>query len=489
MKGNDRVGIAVLRYGPWVWGVSLMVGLLAGAGLTRILRPSLAADGSPEIALWMVAPFVALLASIALMPLVLARVWHRHFPDFALGLGGLVVGYYLAGFEGRNPGSGGERVVHALVEYYGFIALVGGLYVVSGTILIEYRGRSTPLTNTLLLGAGALLANIVSTTGASVLLIRPFLRHNEGRAQPLHVVMFILIVSNCAGCLLPIGDPPLYLGFLKGVPFLWTALHLWPDWLVTVLPLLVVFYVMDARLRRRETKSPSVSDARVPIVSPTAGTVRSGLVVRGKRGIACLGLMLVGVMIDPLLERLFGLRGVPIGATFQVLVACSAYLSAPREILSANEFSFFPVKEVGLLFAGIFTTMIPALSYLGTNGARLGITTPTAYYFSTGVLSAFLDNAPTYLNFLQVAMGPHELSSDTIHPFLETREGNLVLRAISTGAVFFGAMTYIGNGPNFMVRAIAQAAGVKMPSFFGFLGWAVVILLPILAVHWLVLIR
>src|SRR3954468_15641792 len=229
MKGNDQAQITIFRYGPWVWGVSLLFGVVAGAGLTRVLRPELDATGAPLIRLWMTAPFVALLASIAVMPLLAKRVWHRHFPDFALGLGGLVVGYYLAGFRAA-PGFGQERVVHALVEYYGFMALVGGLYVVSGTILIDYRGNSSPLTNTMLLAIGALLANIVSTTGASVLLIRPFMRLNEGRVRPIHIVLFIFIVSNCAGCLLPIGDPPLYLGFLKGVPFLWTLLHLWPDW-------------------------------------------------------------------------------------------------------------------------------------------------------------------------------------------------------------------------------------------------------------------
>lgn len=487
MKGDDKAAIFTLGHGPWIWGLSLVLGVVGGMAMSRWLPPEYGSAGEPIIRMWMAAPFVALLASIALMPLLAERVWHRHFPDFALGLGGLVVGYYLAGFRGA-PGFGQGRVVHALVEYYGFMALVGGLYVVSGTIVIEYRGAATPLTNTVLLAIGSVLANLVSTTGASVLLIRLFLRHNEGRARPIHVVLFIFIVSNCAGCLLPIGDPPLYLGFLKGVPFLWTLRHLWPDWLITVLPLLAVFYVTDAALARRERLSPREGDVcPVPISPPPPGPAR--LTIRGRRGVLCLCLMLVGVMIDPLIERLAGISGVPIGATFQVLVACSAYAGTPKEIFSANEFSFFPVKEVGLLFAGIFTTMIPALGYLGANGARLGITTPTAYYFGTGVLSAFLDNAPTYLNFLQVAIAPHEMSSDTIHPFLENSQGHLLLRSISTGSVFFGAMTYIGNGPNFMVRSIAQAAGVKMPSFFGFIGWAVVILLPLLALHWLVLIR
>src|SRR5689334_12732318 len=268
MKGGGRAAIFTMRHGPWVWGLSLVLGVVLGVVGASVLPPAYAAAGDPIIRLWMGAPFVVLLASIALMPLLAKRVWDRHFPDFALGLGGLVVGYYLAGFGGA-PGFGRERVVHALMEFYGFMALVGGLYVVSGTIVIDYRGNSSPLTNTLLLAIGSLLANIVSTTGASVLLIRPFMRHNEGRVRPIHIVLFIFIVSNCAGCLLPIGDPPLYLGFLKGVPFIWTLLHLWPDWLATVPPLLVVFYVVDAALRRRERTTPREGDAcPLPIAAP-----------------------------------------------------------------------------------------------------------------------------------------------------------------------------------------------------------------------------
>jgi Na+/H+ antiporter NhaD/arsenite permease-like protein len=473
MKGNDEVAIFPLRHGPALWILSAVLGLLAGAGLTRILAPLVDGSGVPVVTLAMVIPFGALLAAIAIMPLAANRVWHRHFPDFSLGLGGLVAGYYIFGYAG--PGHAGlEQVFHALLEFYSFIALVGGLYVVSGTIFIELKGRATPLLNTLLLAAGAVLANFIGTTGASVLLIRPLLRANEGRVQPLHVVLFIFIVSNCGGCLLPIGDPPLYLGFLKGVPFLWTLYNLWPDWLATVLPLLVVFYIYDRRLNAREQASSQD---------------RAAVAIRGKRGIVCLVLVVIGVLIDPLIERLAGISGVPIGATLQLVVAALAYKLAPRAILDANEFSFFPVKEVGLLFAGIFLTMIPALGYMGAHGAGLGLGSATSFYFSTGVLSAVLDNAPTYLNFLQIAVGPGELSSATIGPFISTPDGRLLLRAISTGAVFFGAMTYVGNGPNFMVQAIAQSAGVRMPSFFAYIGWAIVILLPILAFHWVILIR
>ncbi len=330
----------------------------------------------------------------------------------------------------------------------------GGLYVgiVRHGAIFSLKRRPSPLLNTALLAAGAILANIVGTTGASVLLIRPLLRLNEGRVRPIHVVMFIFIVSNCGGCILPVGDPPLYLGFLKGVPFLWTAEHLWPDWVATVGPLLVIFFAIDTVLTKRDA-------AAAPPTSEPAGPVPTSLSIKGTPGLLCLVLMLVGVFVDPALERSVGITGIPIGATFQILVAWSAYAFAARRTLRVNNFSFFPVKEVALLFVGIFVTMIPALGYLGTKGPDLGLSSATSYYFATGVLSAFLDNAPTYLNFLQIAMAPHELTADVIHDYIASPVGHLHLRSISTGAVFFGAMTYVGNGPNFMVRSIANAAG------------------------------
>jgi len=473
MKGDDKFNESGLRmrHGPILWAVCALAGLIVGALMTKVLVPELDEAGKPIIKLVLVAPFAALLASIALMPFVSQRVWHRHYPDFAFALGGMVAGYYLAAFKDH----GRHDLLHAILEYYSFIALVGGLYVVSGGILIRTTGRARPWANTALLAFGAVLANFVGTTGASVLLIRPFMRLNEGRLKPLHVVMFIFIVSNCGGCLTPIGDPPLYLGYLKGVPFFWTAINLWQDWLMVVGALLAVFFVLDTVIEGKTTPTNS-------------GTPRVS--IEGGTGLVCLVLMIAGVFIDPLLKSQFGIVGVPVGATFQVFVAVGAYFMAPKPLLSANEFTFEPVKEVGLLFVGIFLTMIPALGYLAANGSKLGLDSPTAYYWGTGSLSAVLDNAPTYLNFLQVAMPEgRPIDAGTIQELLALEGGRATLVGISSGAVFFGAMTYIGNGPNFMVRSIADAAGVKMPSFFGYLGWAVVILLPILAVHWLLLIR
>lgn len=448
---------------------------------------------APIIPLWLVIPFVLLLASIALMPFINSHFWHQHFPDFAFFLGALAAAYYLVAF--REPGYahglsyGQYTMLHTLLEYYAFIALVGGLYIVSGAIHVDVSGRGRPAANVALFAVGSILANLVGTTGASMLLIRPFMRFNRGRLHPIHIVMFIFVVSNCAGSLTPIGDPPLYLGFIKGVPFFWTLQHLWYDWLFTVGALLAVFYVID----RRIGPAPESED-----LAPAGTPVR--LRVHGALGLVCLALMLLGVFLDPILHQVAGIEGYPIGATFQVLVALTAYFLAPKSIHEANDFNLFPVKEVGLLFLGIFATMAPALGYLAAHGAQLGISSPTMFYFGTGSLSAVLDNAPTYLNFLQIAFGNPEINpaaahgvteinAATMRDFLATDAGRWTLNAISTGAVFFGAMTYIGNGPNFMVKAIAESSGVKMPSFFGYFARACAILLPILVLHWLLFIK
>lgn len=461
-------------------------------------------SADPAIPIGLCIPFGLLLLSIALMPFINRTFWHHHYPDFALLLGGMMLTYYLAAFGHY----GSHAMLHAGIEYYSFIALVGGLYVVSGGILIEARERGRPLTNTLLLGFGCILANLVGTTGASVLLIRPFLRMNQGRLRPLHVVFFIFIVSNCAGSLTPIGDPPLYLGYLKGVPFFWTATHLWPMWLLTCGTLLAMFFIYDSRIARApdpDPKHPRVFDPqhRTPLVA-------------GWSAVCFLLLIVAGVFIDPLLKKFKGFDGLPIGATFQLLMAIAAFVTTRPSIRHSNQFTFEPVKEVGFLFVGIFITMVPALGFLRANASGLGLESPTQFYFATGILSAFLDNAPTYLSFLQVAFGVLHLpldaggiaqfianSYDILHPAhapspatLVHFNGQVLLEAISLGAVFFGALTYIGNGPNFIVKSIVDAAharghglGVRMPSFFGYIAWAVALLLPVLLLNWIVFIR
>ena len=431
----------------------------------------------PDIPLWLMLPFAALLGSIALMPFINAHFWHQRFPEVAFFLGSIVVAYYLLGF---NQGAfkhgqtyGQYQMLHALKEFYSFIALVGGLFIVSGGVLIDVKGKGSPLANTLLLAFGAVLANIVGTTGASMLLLHPFMRMNKGRLRPIHIVYFIFIVSNCGGCLTPIGDPPLYLGYLKGIDFFWTLEHLWVNWAVVIAALLAMFYITDLRIGPGE-QDQSRTGAR-------------GISISGIAGIVCLGLMILGVFIDPMLadRGVTALAGYPVGATFQVAVAVVAYKLAPKRIHDANEFNFFPVKEVGLLFCGIFATMAPALGYLAVHGHALGLGSATSYYFGTGALSGVLDNAPTYLNFLQISFGENEINPQSVATFLSDPQGVATLAAISTGAVFFGAMTYIGNGPNFMVKAIAESSGVDMPSFFGYLARAIVILLPVLVLHWL----
>lgn len=465
--------------GPLTWAASCVAGLLCGWALTWALPPRFDSAGLPIVEIVLVIPFALLLVLIAAMPLINGRLWHAHFPDAAFFLGALVSAYYAVGYGSH----GREQLLHAGLEYYSFIALVGGLYVASGGILTDIRGRGGPWTNTAILAVGAILANLVGTTGASVLLIRPFIRFNRGRLRPMHVLFFIFIVSNCGGSLTPIGDPPLYLGYLKGVPFGWTLSYLWMDWLVTVGPLLLMFFVVDWYFGRthgrrgvQHTDPPEPELHRRPHGPP--------ITVRGMVGIAGLAMIVGGVFIDPLLHKAGWHGHFPIGATFQIAVAAGVYFLSNRELYRGNEFSFFPVKEVGLLFLGIFATMVPALGYLAAHGPELNVRTPTQFYFLTGVLSAVLDNAPTYMNFLQLAVGDAELTRETIQARLLSGDGARVLAAISTGAVFFGAMTYIGNGPNFMVRSIAESAGVKMPSFIGYLGRAMLLLLPVLVLHW-----
>ncbi|MBX9737071.1 MAG: sodium:proton antiporter, partial [Phycisphaerales bacterium] len=473
-----------------MWALSAFAGAALGAALLLALPAQLSAGGQPAVSILLVVPFVLLLVLIAAMPLINERWWHTHFPDVAFFLGSIIVAYYALGY-GR---AGGSALVHAGVEYLSFIALVGGLYVVSGGVLVNLRGRANPWTNVAILIFGALLANVVGTTGASVLLIRPFMRLNAGRLRPMHILFFIFIVSNCGGCLTPIGDPPLYLGYLKGVPFQWTMINLWPSWLLTVLPLAAIFVVVDTLYARADKQNAATGEGARDSASDSANdpiAARSGspVSIRGTTGLICLVLMIAGVFIDPILHSRGLLIGVPMGAMFQIIVAACAYGISSREIYRANEFTFFPVKEVGLLFLGIFATMIPALGYLAAHGPALNITSPTQYYFLTGSLSAVLDNAPTYLNFLQLSLGDAEMNRETIGAKLLVGDGAGVLMAISTGAVFFGAMTYIGNGPNFMVRSIAQSAGVKMPSFVGYALRAMLILLPVLVLHWWLIVR
>jgi Na+/H+ antiporter NhaD/arsenite permease-like protein len=417
----------------------------------------------------LIIPFGLLLLLIATMPLSPARVhhlWERFYPHVALTLGLVVAAYYLL----RIP-EGGTTIQHTVLEYFAFISLIGSLFVVAGGIHLRFKGESTPRDNIVFLAVGAVITNVIGTTGASMLLIRPWIRMNKYRITAFHVVFFIFIVSNAGGALTPIGDPPLFLGFLRGVPFFWLIEHALLPWILTVGLLLAVFYLVDRR-----------NFAKVPLPVRHHAAEPDTWRFDGRVNLLFLAII-VGAVFLPSVP--FLREGVMISA------AVASYKFTPRRVHEENHFDFGPIKEVAWLFSGIFLTMMPALDYLAAHGREFGFTQPLQYYFSTGFLSAVLDNAPTYLNFLKLAeasvVAPGTSETDGVAALL-VQAPQLVV-AVSLGAVFFGAMTYIGNGPNFMVKSIAHSAGVKVPTFFGYVvKFSLPILLPILVlVGWLFL--
>ena len=435
------------------------------------------ASAAAEIPPLLIAPFALLLLLIAAMPLTPDKVkhwWEHNYPKVSIGLALLVGVFYLL----KIP-EGGHVLMHTSIEYVSFIALIGSLFVVAGGIHIKAKGEATPLDNVILLLIGAVLANFIGTTGASMVLIRPFIRMNKIRISSYHIVFFIFIVSNCGGSLTPIGDPPLFLGYLRGVPFFWLTEHVVFVWLTVIGLLLAAFYAFDLHGFKRAPKK-----IQEEIKAPDTFRFEGGINV-------IFLLVIIGAVFLP---DVFFLRElVMIGA------GVASYYLTPKVVHAENHFSFGPIKEVAFLFVGIFVTMMPALGYLEQHGREFGVTKPIQYYFATGSLSAVLDNAPTYVNFLKLA----EVSAAAEHPeafaaaggdeiatvrvLLETQAPLVV--AVSLGAVFFGAMTYIGNGPNFMVKSIADGMGVKTPSFVTYIvKFSLPILLPILALAgWLFL--
>ena len=391
-------------------------------------------------------PFVALLLSIAILPLAASHFWESNLRK--LGVAALLGLPVLALYLQARP----EALVDAGRDYVSFMVLLGGLFVISGGILLEGDLQATPRTNAMLLAAGALLASFVGTTGASMLLIRPLLQTNRERKRVAHtVVFFIFLVSNVGGCLTPLGDPPLFLGYLAGVPFLWT-LRLFPAWLFTVALVLAVYVLWDRREYARET----LADRRRDFYE-----VRP-LRLAGKDNFV----LLLGVLAAVALLRAPWRELVIVG------LAVASFLWTDTELRKANRFTFQPILEVGALFAGVFVTMLPALDLLRARGAELGVREPWQFFWASGALSSFLDNAPTYMAFLALAKGLG-LSPEV------AGVPERILAAISLGAVFMGANSYIGNGPNFMVRAIAEERGVKMPSFGGYMLFSGAVLLPI----------
>jgi Na+/H+ antiporter NhaD/arsenite permease-like protein len=465
---------------------------------------------------WMMLPFAALLGMIALAPLFFGVWWGRHYPKVAFGLAGIALAYYFLGLHAA------PRVWHTAHEYLSFIALVGSLYIVSGGIHINIKGEATPSVNAMFLLAGAVLANILGTTGASMLLIRPWLRMNRHRVGAYHVVFFIFLVSNVGGCLTPIGDPPLFLGYLAGIPFWWVAEHCLTMWTTGMGMLLAMFYFLD---RRAFLRTPRLTGAE-------SGHIRPGWQVDGLPNLFFLAVIIVAVFIDspPLLRE--GLM---------VAAALGSWFTTPKSVHASNRFNFHPIEEVAILFAGIFATMMPALDWLEGNAGGLNGAGTSFFYWGCGSLSSLLDNAPTYLCFLK-AISARLVDVDTVHQVNhliqthgldlagitgphseeirqtwaalqkyfsarlavgtvgtdEIEVANLLghtahngyIVAISVAAVFFGANTYIGNGPNFMVKSIADQQKVPTPSFLSYIfKFTLPCMLPVLLVVWWVFFR
>jgi Na+/H+ antiporter NhaD/arsenite permease-like protein len=420
---------------------------------------------------WSVAPFAALLLAIAVLPVAAPRLWA---PNRNKALLGALLGLPVAAWVGaREPAALG----HALHEYLAFVSLLGALYVIAGGVVVRGTLAGTPGRNAALLASGAVAASLIGTTGASVLLIRPLLRANSARRRVTHlVVFFIFVVSNAGGLLTPLGDPPLYLGFLRGVPFLWT-LRLFPQWLFVNGALLLLCYAVDSSLYRKEgLAGPGHLGAAA------AGPEVPVHLVGGRNLLYLAGV--VGVLLAA------GTLDLPPGAQEAGLLALAAlsWLTTPRAHHLENGFEWHPIVEVAVVFAGLFATMTPALQLLNARGAGLGLASPAQYFWVSGLLSSILDNAPTYLAFASVASGVMGTDAGALGQLLATERGAAMLRAISLGAVLMGANSYVGNGPNFMVRAIAERGGVRMPGFFGYLAWSGAVLLPLwAAVTWLFL--
>lgn len=422
-----------------------------------------------------VVPFALLLLSIATGPLFFSHFWHQYYKAIAIGIGLLVGGYYAIGMQQY------VIVAETFAEYLSFISLLLALYVAAGGIYIFADVESKVTTNIMFLLIGAILTNFIGTTGASVLLIRPYMRVNRYRLKPYHIVFFIFFVSNLGGLLTPIGDPPLFMGFLKGVPFLWTLQHLMLPWVIAMIFLCVVFYFFE----RRNTALDDVD---------VSANYTNKLIVNGKQNFIWLGLIIATVFLDPnIIEgfpyiEMHGKRVSFIRELLLMAIAFFSYKGANANALKSNDFNFEPIKEVAFLFFGIFLSMIPALQLLEKAGNSGTVLSQGAVYWATGIFSSVLDNAPTYINFMALSLSMFGFSVNNIHDvqtFLQSNQA-IYLEAISVGAVFFGALTYIGNGPNFMVKAIAEQQGVKMPSFFEYIiKYSLPVLLPILFIVWL----
>ncbi|HOW19227.1 MAG TPA: sodium:proton antiporter [Phycisphaerae bacterium] len=445
-------------------------------------------DAVPVPSLVWVAPFAALLLCIALLPLIppTSRWWEHNRNKLIVAIALAIVTaihYYTRGFgmvHGEHASEPGWPTVVAMLrhavlgDYIPFIVLLFSLYTISGGISLRGDIPAHPATNTVLLAAGAMLASFVGTTGAAMLLIRPLLQINSERRHVRHtVIFFIFLVCNIGGCLLPIGDPPLFLGYLRGVPFLWTF-QLWKEWLFCVAVLLVIYYAWDTYAYRHEAQADLRLDEGI----------REPLRLRGGYNFVwVLGVILAVALLVPG-RKPAGLPWVvPDFLREAVLLGLTlvAWLTTPKQVRADNRFNFIAITEVAFLFIGIFICMQIPIEILRARGPALGLHKPWHFFWATGVLSSFLDNAPTYAVYFATAGSLHESGMPVLNG-VATASGVIpipLLIAVSLGSVFMGANTYIGNGPNFMVKSIAEQAGVEMPSFFGYMGYSIAILIPL----------
>jgi Na+/H+ antiporter NhaD/arsenite permease-like protein len=425
-----------------------------------------------------VLPFAGILLTIAIGPLLFPRLWHHHYGKLAFVWSALAIAPIAALYDVPTAAA---AFVHALLgEYLSFIVLLFTLYVVAGGILVTGNLRGTPLTNTTFLLIGTLIASVVGTTGAAMILIRPLIRANAERLHNTHVVVFfIILVANVGGALTPLGDPPLFVGFLRGVEFFWTAQHLWLQTAIVAGMVLVTFVAVDVWSYRKDRQITTVGEARPRGMNLRVRGLINILLLAGVVA-AILGASLwkPGIVYDVYGTRI-ELQNLARDGALLAIAVLSLVLT-PEEHREANDFTWEPIREVAILFAGIFACIVPVLAMLqaGRNGAfgwlvalvdGGAVPREVAYFWLTGILSAFLDNAPTYLVFFELAGGDARALMGPLAP---------TLAAISMGAVYMGALTYIGNAPNLMIYAIAEERGIRMPSFFGYLLWATLILLP-----------
>ena len=400
---------------------------------------------------WTVSFFILLLLCIAIFPLIHRRFWESNRNKAIVSaVFSLPVVILFCHYHHLRP------LIHEIKEYFSFIILLASLFLISGGIFVSGDIEATPRNNTIFLAIGGVIANIFGTTGAAMLLIRPVLRTNRKRRFRAHIpIFFIFIVCNIGGCLTPIGDPPLFIGYLRGVPFFWT-LRLFPQWIFMMAVLLIVFYSIDFHFAKRESAQGIKLDKKM--AAPVS--------LRGKRNL----LFIIGVLLSVMLFD------APIREVVMIGLAIFSLISTPKDIHEQNSFSYAPIVEVAILFAGIFITMVPALLILKARAAEFGVLLPWHFFWITGGLSSFLDNIPTYATLLSFAQG---LSRATGLPKEIVGIPIKYLEAISVGAVFMGANSYIGNGPNFMVKAISEHRRVNIPSFFGYMLWSCGILIPL----------